>query len=232
MFTTIESDYDVLDYDAGVSDEVLGKECCSCFRLLRFQFFDKNSAYKDGYNPQCSWCQKQPVMGIAEHAARLKELNLNSAGTRRQRHIDQEYFHKHKDSPGQLLDCSLFLQKLLHVYPNLYVTPGGVTINGVPVDISLFATSGVGKSEWDGNTFKYLGYVTIGVMPEYTQYEFDQRDILIRATRIGWRSVLLRFIQHRVLTEEQVYKEFGPPSGFADSDYWYKKLHKFRNSKT
>lgn len=225
----IESDYDVLDYQAGVDDEVRGQECHSCFRLLKWNFFDRNPAYKNGYEPQCSWCKKQPVLSIAEHTARLREMNYSSEGTKRQRHVDQDEFHKERT--GRIMDFSLFLQKLLHVYPNLYVTPGAVTINGVIADISLFATSGVAKSEWKGQTSKYMGYLTIGPMPEYTEYEFDSRDVLQRATTIGWRDVLLRFIKNGILTEEQCNQEFGPPSGFADSTYWYKKLHQYRNSK-
>jgi hypothetical protein len=156
-------------------------------------------------------------------------MNYNSDGTKRQRHIDQDEFHKERK--GEVVDFSLFLQKLHHIYPNLYITPGAVTVNGKIADISLFATSGVAKSEWRGQTAKYMGYITIGPMPEYNEYEFDSRDIMLRATRIGWRDVLLRFIKNGILTEEQCNREFGPPSGFADSTYWYKKLHQFRNSK-
>ena len=225
----VESDYDVLDYQAGVDDEVLGQECHSCFRLLRWKFFDRDPSYKNGYSPQCSWCKNQPILSIAEHTARLREMNYNSEGTKRQRHVDQEFFHEER--AGKVMDFSLFLQKLHHVYPNLYVAPGAVTVNGVIADISLFATAGVAKSDWHGQTAKYMGYITIGPMPEYNEYEFDSRDVMQRASRIGWRDVLLRFIKNGILTEEQCNQEFGPPSGFADSTYWYKKLHQFRNSK-
>lgn len=219
---TIESDYDVLDYDAGVSDEILGQECHSCFRLLRWKFFDRNSAYKSGYDPQCSWCKSQPKLSIAEHAARLREMNYNSAGTRRQRHVDQEDIHNTKG--GRPMDCSLFLQKLQHVLPSLYVTEGGVV-----GDLALYATSGVAKPEWRGQSFKYLGYVTVGAMPEYSKYEFDPRDVLQRVKDMGWRSALLPFVKNRVLTEEQILTEFGEPSGGLNS-IWYKKLKQYRKS--
>ena len=225
----IESDYDVLDYEAGVDDEVLGAECGSCFRLLRWKFFPRNSAYKSGYGPQCQWCLSQPFLSVAEHTARLREMNYNSEGTKRQRHPDQEDFHK--DRKGELMDFSLFLQKLHKIYPALYITPGAVTVGGVPVDISLFATSGTPKQEWKGQSCRYMGYITMGPMPEFNEYEFDSRDIMQRATRIGWRDVLLRFIKNKILTEQQVVAEFGHPSGIADSTYWYKKLHQYRNSK-
>lgn len=225
----IESDFDVLDYEAGVSDEILGAECQSCFRLLRWRFFDRNSAYKSGYDPQCSWCKKQPALSISEHTSRLREMNYNSEGTKRMRHPDQEDFHKERS--GEIVDFSLFLQKLHHVYPRLYITPGAVTVNGVQVDISLFATSDLPREDWRGSSVKYMGYITMGPMPEFTEYEFDNRDIMQRAARIGWRDVLLRFIKNRILTEEQVIREFGNPSGLADSGYWYKKLNQYRNQK-
>jgi hypothetical protein len=219
----IESDYDVLDYDAGVVDEVMGSECHSCFRLLRWRFFDRNSSYKSGYEPQCSWCKAQPALSIAEHTARLREMNMVSAGTRRQRHVDQDDIKNTKG--GRSMDCALFLQKLHHVYPGLYVTQGGIV-----GDLALYATAGVSKSEWHGQSFKYMGYVTVGTMPEYSKYEFDtNRDILLRVKDMGWRSALLPFVKNHVLTEEQCRKEFGEPSGGLDS-IWHKKMHKYRNS--
>ena len=221
----IVDEFDVIDYEAGVSDDILGAECASCARLLTFAggFFPKNSAYKSGYGPQCFHCLKQPRLSIKEHTARLQEMNYNSEGTRRQRHADTEFLID--DRPGRPMECSLFLQKLLHVYPGLFVTQGGIV-----TDLALYATSGVSKPEWAGQSFRYLGYVTLGILPEYSRYEFDQRDVLLRATQIGWRSVLLRFVENNILTEEQCLKEFGPPSGGVNS-LWYKKLHNHRNAK-
>lgn len=224
----IQSEYDVIDYEAGMSDEVKGAECCACFRLLKWSFFDRNSSYKTGYEPMCGWCKSQPKLSISEHTSRLKELNYNSEGTRRQRHPDTEFFIE--DRPGRSMECSSFLSKLLHIYPQLYVKQGTISVNGSIVDLALYATSGINKPEWDGNSFKYLGYVTLGSMPEYSKYEFDSRDIMQRCTQIGWRSVLVRFIQNNILTEKQCNQEFGPPSGGANS-LWYKKLYDHRKSK-
>jgi hypothetical protein len=218
----IASEFDVVDYEAGADPEVKGQECCGCRRLLRWSFYDKNSSYTSGYDPMCPLCKKAPKLSMAEHVARMREMNYNSAGTRRQRHPDQEFLYDKR--PGQYLDCSLFLQKLLKAYPNLYVTTGG--IKG---DLALYATSGVAKPEFGGNTFKYVGYVTLGPMPEYSEYEFNERDVLQRCTQMGWRSALLRFVRSGILTEAQCDKEFGPPSGGANS-LWYKKLHDFRTS--
>ena len=226
----ITCDHDVIDYEAGVDDEVRGKECASCYRLLTYNFFDRDSSYKDGHKPQCSWCLAQPRLSMSEHTARLSELNYNSEGTRRQRHALQDDFKEATARGGRSMDCSLFLQKLLHVYPQLYVKEGSITVDGVIVDLALYATSGVNKPEWSNQSFRYLGYITLGVRPEYSEYEFDRRDVMQKCTSIGWRSVLLRFVENNLLTEEQCLKEFGPPSGGVNS-LWYKKLHNHRNAK-
>lgn len=219
----ITCDHDVIDWEAGVDNEVRGQECRSCFRLLTWNFFDRNSSYKTGREPQCSWCKAQPRLSLVEHTSRLREMNYNSEGTRRQRHVDQtemrEFFK------GRSMDCSLFLQKLLHIYPSLFVKPGRII-----GDLALYAT-GLARPEWEGNTYKYLGFVTLGQMPEFSEYEFDEtRDVMIRETSKGWRTMLLRFVKTRILTEKQILAEFGPPSG-GESSLWYKKLNKYRHEK-
>ena len=220
----IESDYDLIDYEAGADPDLKGQECVACRRLLVYSFYDKNSAYKSGYDPMCPLCKQAPKMSIAEHTARLYEMNYNSEGTRRQRHVDQDDLRSHR--PGRALDCSLFLQKLLHIYPSLHVRQGGVK-----GDLAVYATSPTAKQEWGGRDFHYMGFVTLGTMPENSTYEFDShRDILLRVKDVGWRSVLLRFVENNILTEDQCLKEFGPPSGGVNS-LWYKKLYRHRNEK-
>ena len=224
MSGLIQSDFDVVNYEAGADPEIRGQECCGCRRLLVWSFYDKNSSYKSGYDPMCPRCKKAPKLSMAEHVARMREMNYNSEGTRRQRHPDQAFFYDKR--PGQYMDCSLFLQKLLNAYPSLYVTAGG--IKG---DLALYATSGAPRRDWSNQSFRYVGYVTLGPMPEYSEYEFNERDVLQRCTQMGWRSALLRFVRSGILTEAQCDKEFGPPSG-GENSLWYKKLHDFRTAKT
>src|ERR1039458_5855072 len=103
----IIDEFDIIDWDAGADNELRGKECLSCARLLVYRFYPKNSTYKDGYGPQCYSCLKQPRLSLKEHTARLFEMNYNSEGTRRQRHPDQDMLRD--DRPGRPMECSLFL---------------------------------------------------------------------------------------------------------------------------
>lgn len=219
----INDEFDVIDYEAGADPNLRGQECQSCMRLLTYKFFRKDSSRKSGHSPQCLKCEQAPRLSMSEHTARLRQINFNSEGTKRQRHEDQREMRKNRR--GKEMGADLFLQKLHHVCYNLYVTQGGIV-----GDLALYVTSGKPQPEWGGRDFKYLGYVTLGTMPEFSEYEFDeQRDVMIRTSKIGWRSVLLRFIENKILTEDQCKEEFGPPSS-GISETWHKRLFNLRNN--
>jgi hypothetical protein len=165
-------------------------------------------------------------MSMAEHSARLGELNFNSEGTKRQRHEDQEEFHKEHERVGRRMHTSVLLLKLQKLVPSLHVKTGA--IEG---DLALYQTAETPQAKWDGKNYNYLGFVSYANLPEYSQYEFDNKlDIVLRESTRGWRTVLLRFIKAGLLTEEQCDKEFGHPSGRA-SLVWYKKLWQYRNTR-
>jgi hypothetical protein len=217
-----------IDWAAGASDTVEGQECISCRRLFTFDsgMYNRDTSKKYGYELQCLQCKSTPRMSTQEWVDCLTEKNFNSEGTKRQRHRYQDEMRL--DRTGRGLECSLFLQKLYHICPRIYVTQGG--IKG---DLALFMT-GPERVEWNNRGFKYMGYVTLGTMPEFSSYEFDDsRDVMIRTKEIGWRQVLLRFIEDGFLSEKQVNQEFGYPSGGQHST-WYRELQRIRynNSQT
>jgi len=165
-------------------------------------------------------------MSMAEHSARLGELNFNSEGTKRQRHEDQEEFHKEHERVGRRMHTSVLLLKLQKLVPSLFIKPGG--IEG---DLALYQTAETPQAKWGGKNYNYLGFISYGDLTEFSQYEFDNKmDIVIRESNRGWRTVLLRFIKAGLLTEEQCDREFGHPSGRA-SLVWYKKLWQYRNER-
>lgn len=220
----IVDEFDLVDYEAGSSNDLRGQECQSCRRLLTYKFFRKDSSLNSGHRPQCVKCEAAPCLSMAEHTARLRAMNFNSEGTKRQRHEDQGEMKR--DRRGRSIDAGLFLSKLQHICPSLYVTQGGIV-----GDLALYVTSGTTRADWDGRSFKYMGYVTLGTMPEFSKYEFDPlRDVMIRATDMGWRSVLIRFIENNILTEQQCQAEFGHPSSGIRA-VWDKHLQNHRTSK-
>lgn len=215
-----------IDHDLLYTPDLLGQECNTCFRVLKFSFFDRDSSYRLGYKPQCIDCQQQPRLSMAEHSARLKQMNFNSEAVKRQRHEDQEEWRKIDARRGRSMHCSDFLLKLHKLVPSLFVKEGA--IEG---DLALYQVEELPQEKWGGKNYKYLGYTSFTSLPEYSLYEFDEKyDVMIRATEQGWRDVLLRFIRAGLLTEEQVDKEFGRPSG-QGSVVWFKKLWSYRNLK-
>ena len=75
---SIQSDFDVIDYEAGADPNLRGQECVGCRRLLTYSYYDRNSAYRSGYDPMCPLCKKSPALSIKEHTDRLREMNYNS----------------------------------------------------------------------------------------------------------------------------------------------------------
>lgn len=219
-------DPELTDHDLFYSPEHLGIECNACFSIKRFNAFERDSSYRTGHKPTCLSCVTSPRMSMAEHSARLGELNFNSEGTKRQRHEDQEEFHKEHERVGRRMHTSVLLLKLQKLVPSLHVKTGN--IEG---DLALYQTAETPQAKWDGKNFSYLGFVSYANLPEYSQYEFDNKlDIVIRESNRGWRTILLRFIKAGLLTEEQCDREFGHPSGRA-SLVWYKKLWQYRNER-
>ena len=220
------SDYDLdqIDPDILAADEVRGLECNSCFRLLPFNHFRRDTSRKTGYYPQCTHCESEPRLSMEEHTDRLAKKSFNSEAVKKQRHEDQEEFRKTDARWGRVLHTSDLLLKLHRIVPSLFVKEGGIV-----GDLAMYVTAAGPRKDWEGKNYKYLGYVPYRELPEYSLYQFDNKvDVMIREDLRGWRTVLLRFIKAGLLTEEQCDKEFGKPSS-RGSTVWYKQLFNHRN---
>lgn len=203
---------------------MLGKECNSCLRVLGYRFFDRDSSYKDGRKDQCSSCQSQPRLSLAEHTSRLMEQNVNSEAVRSQRWAHQDELKDDLARIGKPMRGRDFIRKVQELVPNLYVTEGRII-----GDLAVFQTYPCPQTKLEGRDFQYLWYVPEGVCPEYSVYEFDHgNDIAIREKMRGWRTCLLRLVKSGMLTESQCDKHFGRASGKA-STRWYRELFKHRN---
>lgn len=205
-------------------NSVHGKECCSCGLIKIDGEFRRDSSYADGRRNQCYACESSPRLSTNEHAYRLREANYSSEATRAQRWgkdqldcIDEEARAGRYRHSSELL---LFMNK--HV-PNLYFTDGNFI-----GDLSIFRTYGQPQPELEGRTFKYLFYMPLGWMREYSIYEFDNRDIPIREKERGWRTITSRFIKAKLVTEEVVNKYFGEPHG-EGSTHYRRQLYRWRN---
>lgn len=214
----------VIDRAVMDSPQLLGKECCVCRAVLEYKFFARDSSCRDGRRDICDGCANATRLSIAEHTARLREDNFNSEGTKAQRWAHQDDYRNSESRLGRPMLSGDFLRILKKMVPRLFFMDGNCV-----GDVAIFETDGHPHTEWGGHDFRYLGYCPTGVLPEFSQYQFDElRDIPIQESRRGWRTPLLRLIESGLITEEMCDAVFGRPDGPASS-VWYRHLKSFRN---
>jgi hypothetical protein len=216
------SEFNEIDRMVMESPELLGKECIGCYRVLAYKYFDKDSSSRDGRKHLCALCQTAERLSTEEHIARQKEMNYNASQSQRWDH--QEELYDDAARVGKPLLSNDLVFTLRELIPNLYITQGRII-----GDLAVFKTYGTPQPSLDGKTFEYLFYIPTGILPEFSQYEFNDRNVAVREKQRGWRTVLLRLIKAKMLTEEMANKVFGPAEGKASARY-NRKLYEFRNS--
>jgi hypothetical protein len=221
----IEDPQNQVNREVVESKELLGKECCTCGKILSFKFFRRDSSCRDGVRDQCQQCESAPRMSTEEHTARLRELNYGSHAVKRQRWQNQEDYEDDAARVGRVMHSSDLIRTLKKLVPRLYFVDGRII-----GDISIFLTYPCAQPSLDGQSFRYLFYLPSGYMPEFSQYEFDARDIPIRESKRGWRTVLIRLITSGLLTEDVVDRTFGKALG-AGGVVYRRNLYEHRNRK-
>lgn len=66
----------------------------------------------------------------------------------------------------------------------------------------------------------YIGFAQVPFMQEYEELYFDRYDVPLGSKRRGWRTLLLKVIENKFVTEQQADKIFGEPaSGLVSRRY-------------
>jgi hypothetical protein len=212
-----------LDLEKDASSEIYGKECAGCHAALDFIHFRRDSSYRDGHTALCYDCEAEPKLSTGEHVARLEELNYNSEATKAQRWDHQDELLDSEARIGRPMKHSDFFAVLKRLVPNLYIVPGRIQGH-----LAVYQTAACPQPQWNNRDFRYLFYAEEGLMPEFSQYEVGERDIVKRESKRGWRTVLLRLIKMGLLTEPICNKVFGAAEGHS-SERYRRELWKYRN---
>lgn len=200
------------------------KECITCSRIKPFGEFKRDSSYREGVRDQCLVCESAPRLSTQEHTIRQKEMNYRAANA--QRWDNQEDYENDAARVGMPMHHSELLRRIRKLIPhNLFVMDGRIV-----GDLAIYRVYGTPQPDLNGRTFRYLFYIPTGWMPEFSQYEFDSRDVPIKESKRGWRTPLLRLIKTGLVSEDQVRDEFGEALGEA-SVVWHRELQKYRTSK-
>ncbi len=135
-----------------------------------------------------------------------------------QRLRNQELMMNAPSRMGRTLSSSELIMHLQRLIPGFKTSPGGIL-----GDISFYRAL--------GDTIDSLGWVTKGIVPEYSIVHVDARG-LPKSEQRGWRTVLIRLIKHGVITEAQCDREFGLPSQGEVSCLWREALWDHRQDRT
>ncbi len=212
----VHDEYSQLDHDLAFSRELLGKECQACKRALRYVFFDKDSSSRDGYANICPRCKNTPRLSARENLSRMQEANFASEAVKVQRRENElEYFER--DAKGRSLTHSDFIHKLRKFLGAKLIVAPAYFLD----ELSLYVEDG--KHE---NGARYIGYIQVGIMNEFSEYKYDKMGVPIDEHRRGYRGILLKLIMEKYATEQQCEKVFGP----CDEAVWCRTLFNWRKN--
>ena len=149
-----------------------------------------------------------------EEFARRFEDNVESR--KQYRFANQEEFKGQRT--GKILSMGEFMRRLLTVDGVVahYTDRGG--LKGT---LGLYA----GRN---GRPKEYICFVQVPLMQEYEEMHFDRYDVPLNTKRRGWRTVLLRLIEKRVLTESEANEAFGEPASGPVSRRYREHLQWYR----
>lgn len=216
---------------------VYHKQCESCQSIKPFGQFRRDSSYKEGVRNQCLSCESVPRLNMTEHVSRAREMNFNNEQTKAQRWgKDQLDFMDDRPRMVGYMHHSDFLRKLNSIAKyQLYIRDGNFVGDLVIYKVwekFVVKEQNIYSETFNPNepTFEYICYLPMGYSPEFSIIYFDDRAIPIRESQRGWRTVLLRLINSKIVTEEDVNKVFGRARGVGAVAY-NRQLYRWRNRK-
>jgi hypothetical protein len=153
-------------------------------------------------------------MSANEHAAKWKEEN--DAKVKGYKFDKQKEIEQYR--PGKLLSHGEFLRLLRKIRPDVFIN-----------DFSAVGRIGLnlienGKPIYTGTTVQY------GMSPEFSKIRVDAHGVGQGEQFRGWRTTLLHLVSRGFVTEDQVHKVFGKPSGYG-ADRYLRLLWEMRNKR-
>ncbi len=205
------------------------KSCICCGSTKILSRIAKDRSFRAGRRDRCGECENALRLSVDEHYQRLREENLNSFAVKSQKWAHQDDYRNAEAREGRRMAHNDFIRIIKLMCPDLYIIPGGIRgdwamYKTYPCRQPRLAT----PERPEGLDFEYLGYCPSGILPEYSIIEFDDRDVAVKESRRGWRTILLRLIKAGMVTPERVNEIFPEADGEA-STVWKRQLYVLRN---
>jgi hypothetical protein len=199
--------------------------------------YDKEFQYADEIEPNVAKIMEQTEQRTISQSStqareefyRLYEQNVNARKEHRFR--DQEELHTKRT--GHIYHMSEFLRLLKKALPagyNAWYTDKG----GMANTLGLYVSHPIGQSlnplcSHEKDQPHYVGFVQVPWMQEFEELHFDRYNIPLGSKRRGWRTILLKLIESKVLSETQAHEVFGAPLGDVLSRRYLSYLQFLRN---
>lgn len=159
-----------------------------------------------------------------EEAQRLFEENRDAR--KKYRWTMQDEFKGARE--GRILHMNNFIQMLRECGLNCWFNEKG----GMPKTLGLnVAHKGLfTKCKHKVGESHYVTYAQVPLMQEFEELFFDPYDVPLGSKRRGWRTVLLRLIEEKLLDETTAHRVFGEPATGPVSRRYRETLHSYRNN--
>lgn len=216
----------------------IGMRCAKCdSKSSTHKDYDKEFQYADEIEPsvarlmeqQESRSVSQSSTQAKEEFHRLYEQNVNSRKEHRFR--DQEELQTKRE--GRILHMSEFMRLLKQALPPSY-TAWYTDKGGMANTLGLYIGHPVGQSPNPLCTHErdqphYVGFVQVPFMQEFEELHFDRYNVPLGSKRRGWRTILLKLIESKILSEEAAHTVFSAPLGDVLSRRYLSYLQFLRN---
>lgn len=181
--------------------------------------YDDEFKYADEIEPDLARIMKEVEEGrvvsgttqTKEEVHRLHEMNADSR--KESRFPDQDELKQRRT--GRIFHMNEFLSKLREAGVNAWYTNYSGVKAGDMLGLYVghegwMLTEKCAEHKWSEP--HYVGFVQVPFMQEYEELYFDEFDVPLGPRRRGWRTIGLRLIEHKLITEEKFHKIFGEPS--------------------
>ena len=204
--------YSQASHELLFSPSLCGKECGACRRVLPYSVFDLDSSVRDGRALICPKCKATPRLSTAENTSRLREANF-SAVERERRSNEEDYLDR--DPVGRAMYTPDIINKLR--MSGAKIVAGDAHFAN---EVSLYAENSLFP-----NGAQYVGWLPIGLVQEFSEYEYNEYSVPTWEIVHGYRGVLKNLIALNYITEKKCQEVFGP----CDEKVWAKTMWELRN---
>ena len=217
----------------------IGLSCPPCSaKSGTFRDYDKEFAYSEEIEPHVAKIMEETeTRTLSQSSQQTKEEYLrlyegNLALRKDYRWEKQEELAKKRE--GRILHMNEFMRLLKQALPLGY-TAWYTDKGGMANTLGLYIGHPTGAAPLPSCSHKigqphYIGFVQIPWMQEFEELHFDRYLVPLGSKRRGWRTILLKLIESKILSEQTAHEIFGLP---PTSDVSRRYLHylKFIRSK-